>query len=316
MRRDAFLRTVAQAAGRMPLDLEPEGSQDPNTRPAPLFETAETGRSRLILVAEDNEINQRVLTKQLALIGYTAKIAATGMEALEHLKHADYAMLLTDLHMPRMDGYELTAAIRSAEMGRQRLPIVALTANAVKGEAKRCRDAGMDDYMTKPVQLAQLRDMLQRWAPFTDAIADADGPDLDKISLAGIVADRPPRGTAPANLDVLAGLVGSDPQVIAEMLLAFRRSAERSSGEIRAALGAGNATAAAKAAHMLKSGARSIGAQALSDICDEIEHKSARERQAAHRALLARFDAAMGTLNAFLDALDAADGPAATARPP
>ncbi len=114
---------------------------------------------RLILVAEDNEINQKVIRQQLALLGYAADIAEDGREALKRWESGNYALLLTDLHMPEMDGYQLTAAIRLAEQGKgkTRAPIIAFTANALKGEAEHCRAVGMDDYLSKPVQLAHLK---------------------------------------------------------------------------------------------------------------------------------------------------------------
>ena len=122
---------------------------------------------RLILVAEDNEINQKVIRQQLALLGYAADIAQDGREALKRWESGIYALLLTDLHMPEMDGYQLTAAIRLAEQGKgkARAPIIAFTANALKGEAEHCRAVGMDDYLSKPVQLAHLNAILQKWLP-------------------------------------------------------------------------------------------------------------------------------------------------------
>lgn len=116
-------------------------------------------------MAEDHEINQKVVLRQLALLGYSADVVGTGREALEYWHRGNYALLLTDLHMPQMDGYELAAAIRAAEAGQRHLPIVALTANALKDEARRCLALGMDGYMTKPVQLAELKAMLAKWLP-------------------------------------------------------------------------------------------------------------------------------------------------------
>ncbi len=118
---------------------------------------------RRILVAEDNEINQLVIQHQLQLLGYAADVADNGREALRRWEGGDYALLLTDLHMPELDGYELTAAIRQGDAGRPRIPIVALTANALKDELERCRAAGMDDYLSKPVAVADLGAMLERW---------------------------------------------------------------------------------------------------------------------------------------------------------
>ena len=121
-------------------------------------------QGRLILVAEDDTMNQKVILQQLGLLGYAGQIAADGAEALR-LWHSGntYAMLLTDLHMPNMDGYELSLLIRAEEPLGTHLPIIALTANALHGEAERATASGMDGYLTKPVPLATLREVLARW---------------------------------------------------------------------------------------------------------------------------------------------------------
>jgi len=116
-----------------------------------------------ILVVEDNELNQKVTLRQLRVCGFDADLACDGRAALERWRGGDYALILTDLHMPEMDGYELAREIRRAEGAQARVPIVAFTANAIKGEAANCRAAGMDDCLTKPVQLADLKAMLHRW---------------------------------------------------------------------------------------------------------------------------------------------------------
>ena len=116
-------------------------------------------------MAEDNEINQKVIRQQLDLLGYTADMAKTGREAFKRFQSGNYALLLTDLHMPEMDGYDLTLQIRLAEDGRARMPIIALTANALRGESERCLAVGMDDYLSKPAPLAALAAALEKWLP-------------------------------------------------------------------------------------------------------------------------------------------------------
>ncbi len=119
----------------------------------------------VILIAEDNKVNQEVLRQQLAILGYDCDIAGTGQAALKLLSERRYPLLLCDCHMPGMDGFELTRLIREAEVRGARMPIVAVTANAVHGEAQRCRDAGMDDYLAKPIEISTLQTMLARWIP-------------------------------------------------------------------------------------------------------------------------------------------------------
>jgi PAS domain S-box-containing protein len=126
-------------------------------------------RPELILVAEDNEINLKVITHQLRGLGFRPIAAADGRQALVLWREGGVGLLLTDLHMPEMDGYELAASVRSEENGRARIPIVAVTANAQKGEAIRCVAAGMDGYLTKPVSMAQLKEALEKWLPLNAA---------------------------------------------------------------------------------------------------------------------------------------------------
>jgi CheY-like chemotaxis protein len=116
-----------------------------------------------VLVAEDSDINQKVIRRQLAMLGLQADLAGNGVEALALWRSRRYGLLLTDLQMPAMDGYELTAAIRREETGDHRLPIVALTANALAEEKLRCARAGIDDCLTKPLRLDQLAKSLAQW---------------------------------------------------------------------------------------------------------------------------------------------------------
>jgi len=164
MRRMDFLRAVAAACSRVSLpDKGPKASVDEYIPPICLTRDEAAATGRLILVAEDNEINQDVLTMQLSILGLTADMAADGKEALELWRKGQYALLLTDCHMPEMDGYTLVRAIREEEKDGQHIPIMAITADALKGTQERCREAGMDDYLAKPVQLNVLEQKLSIW---------------------------------------------------------------------------------------------------------------------------------------------------------
>ncbi len=135
------------------------------------------GKRGTVLVAEDNEINREVIRHQIGLIGCRVHVVSDGEEALRAWRRGEYSLLLTDLQMPNMDGYTLTKAIREEESrtGRRRIPIVALTANALASEAEACLAAGMDDFLAKPLLLSELRARIQRWlalegnAPLADA---------------------------------------------------------------------------------------------------------------------------------------------------
>ena len=129
--------------------------------------------NRLILLAEDNETNQEVIQEQLRILGYACEIADDGEAALRLWRSGRFALLLTDCNMPIMDGFELTEAIRRSERQGVRSPIIAVTANAMQGEAMRCLERGMDDYLCKPMRIDALAAMLTKWlAPMQTARAD------------------------------------------------------------------------------------------------------------------------------------------------
>jgi len=127
-------------------------------------------RSR-ILVVEDNPVNQRVAVHMIARYGHTADVAANGLEAIEAVRQIPYDLVLMDCQMPEMDGFEATGAIRCLEAGHRHTPIVAMTANAMKGDRERCLEAGMDGYLSKPVRPGKLEQQLERWLPAADEAA-------------------------------------------------------------------------------------------------------------------------------------------------
>ncbi len=162
--RGAFLNAVAELMGRARLPSEPE-AQDLPTPMASEELALPIGDRGTILVAEDNEINREVIRYQLQLLGCPMEVVCDGEEAMRAWRRGGHLLLLTDLQMPHMDGYALTRTIRDQErrLGRDRIPIIALTANALRSEREDCLAADMDDYLSKPVLLFELRDRLQKW---------------------------------------------------------------------------------------------------------------------------------------------------------
>jgi signal transduction histidine kinase len=146
--------------------IEAAALEERAARPVPRANgVASPGSRGKILIVEDNELNQKVTMLQVHACGYDADLAVNGSLGLERWRNGNYALILSDLHMPGLDGYDLAREIRHAENEQRRVPIVAFTANAVKGEAELCFAAGMDDCLTKPVQLPALQAMLLRWIP-------------------------------------------------------------------------------------------------------------------------------------------------------
>jgi two-component system, sensor histidine kinase and response regulator len=123
-----------------------------------------TKKPTRILLAEDNIINQKVATGLLNNIGYSVDVANNGLEVLAALDLRPYDLILMDCQMPELDGYETTGRIRSRADCKS-IKIIAMTANAMRGESEKCLEAGMDDYLSKPVRLESLRDMVNRWMP-------------------------------------------------------------------------------------------------------------------------------------------------------
>ena len=122
------------------------------------------GRPLRILLAEDDPVNQRVAVAMLKKLGHHTIVVDDGQQALERLGDDTFDVVLMDVQMPRLDGYAATRAIRAraAETGAPRLPIVAMTAHAIKGDRERCLDADMDDYLSKPIRMAELAATLDR----------------------------------------------------------------------------------------------------------------------------------------------------------
>jgi CheY-like chemotaxis protein len=215
-----------------------------------------------VLAVDDYEVNLEVLAGQLDILGVSADLARDGIEALTRWRDGAYALVLTDIHMPDMDGLELTRQIRAEEAGdagRRRTPVVALTANALKGEAERCLAAGMDEYLTKPLTLERLRATLDRW-------------------LAGPAAL--PAAPPPFDRGALGRLFGDNPDMVARMLGRFRDSGARLVADLDVQAAAGDLTALADTAHKLKGAARTAGASALGDLAEALEqsaHAEARE---------------------------------------
>jgi CheY-like chemotaxis protein/HPt (histidine-containing phosphotransfer) domain-containing protein len=285
--RRRLCRAIILAAGRAPAQAPAE--RRPEKLEVPSREDARRA-GRLILVAEDDGTNQKVIVRQLALLGFAAEVASDGRQALELWRSGDYGLVLTDLHMPAMDGYELTAAIRAQERGGQHVPIAALTATALKGESERCRAAGMDKYLTKPLQLADLRKALDEMLllPVPRPVEPSRG-----ASVEGSTA-------APVDVGVLEDLVGNDPAVILDLLQGFRDNVGRSAELLKAACSVGDMNTTIEQAHRLKSSARTVGALVLGALCEEIETAGKAGASDTLAQLLPAFERVSDAVNAFL----------------
>jgi signal transduction histidine kinase/CheY-like chemotaxis protein len=247
--RARIVTAVAVAAARESPEIEA-----PQSVPMPLPPATAPDRDRairdgrLILLAEDHPVNRDVLTRQLRLLGYAADAVEDGRAAALALERGHYGLLLTDCNMPEMDGFALTRHIRAAEAGLRHMPVVALTANAMAGEAERCLAAGMDDYLAKPVDMPTLRRCLERWLP------PAGAP---------VAAMEPPPPDAVLDLSALADLYGGDPQAIAPVLQAYADSVRSDIDALSAAIARGDVEETRLFAHRIKGAARIVGGHRL-----------------------------------------------------
>ncbi|HJO08358.1 MAG TPA: PAS domain-containing protein [Verrucomicrobiota bacterium] len=205
-----------------------------------------------ILVAEDNQVNRKVLLLQLGNLGYTANAVANGLEAVEAIRRTPYDVVLMDCHMPEMNGCEATRAIRQLPGRTRQIRIMAVTANADPNEKRKCLDAGMDAYLIKPIDLKQLDEALVGIAGEVGAVrGDAGSSDADSIA---------------------SGLHSfGDAAVVAELIDLFLKDAPARLAQAREALEVGDAGEISEAAHSLKGSARNLRAERLAQACEALE---------------------------------------------
>ena len=254
-----------------------------------------------LLVAEDNLVNQRVAVRMLERIGYRVDVAADGRQALEALRHNDYAAVLMDVQMPEMDGHEATAEIRRREGAGRRTPIIALTANAMRGDRERALAAGMDDYVIKPVKREDLEAVLKRWvspqeSPKPDAVAATAGPDRS----------APGEEDAPLDEGVLTALrrlqEEGEPDILEKLVGFFVGDARLQIAALRERVEAGEAREVERIAHALKGGSGSLGATRMAAICSALEDAGASSDLRAAPELLERLEGEFGRASAALEA--------------
>jgi signal transduction histidine kinase/CheY-like chemotaxis protein/HPt (histidine-containing phosphotransfer) domain-containing protein len=259
----------------------------------------------LLLLVEDNEINRQVVGAMLCGLGVEpGGMASDGFEAVAATDATSFDLILMDCQMPGMDGFEATREIRNKETGGRHVAIVALTANATPEDRERCLAAGMDDYMAKPVRLANLRETLERWLapeaansaaqpmPLADDLAQSR-PEPCPVAAAAQVEG----GSVVLDEETLASLrsLGSDDEdVLGPLLTLYESGATGQLADIEAAIERGDAQALGSIAHTLKGASWNLGAVLVGDIAAELERRG-KAGSAAEPELVAQLRAALAT---------------------
>jgi signal transduction histidine kinase/CheY-like chemotaxis protein len=258
LRQAELLRQIARAMSAG-VAASGHGAPPPDTPstpvPLPMFDAR-------VLVVEDQPVNRELTVAMLHKLGCRSEVAENGRLGVQAVREQRFDLVLMDCQMPEMDGFEAAAAIRLDEADRgPRLPIIALTANAVAGDRERCLAAGMDDYLSKPYTRAQLHDVLGRW------LQRAAGPAIGDDTSPAAVPHAPVIDTAA--VDSIRAIGGDD--LLARMIDLFKQDAPALLHKLRHAIADGNVDAVCAGAHALKSVSLNLGAFALGDLCKRIE---------------------------------------------
>ncbi len=255
IKRRELISAVSTKAGLCTLSTLP----DTDTKALPPISVIEQGEKLRLLVAEDNPINRDVIRMQLKRLGLNCTMVENGCQAFAVWQQAPVDLILTDCHMPEMDGFQLTKAIRDQEQRdhiSKTVPIIAITANALRGEAERCLGVGMNDFLSKPIEIRQLYEAISQWV---EPLPPSD------------TESAPSRTVEPVDISVLEDLVGPDIELHLQIITQFIQDAPDNMAAINNAILTKDLEQAANEAHKLKSSSKAIGAHQLADYCLSVE---------------------------------------------
>jgi CheY-like chemotaxis protein len=227
-------------------------------------ETVPQMRAR-VLVVEDNRLNQLVALGQLQRLGHESVVAASGVEAVAAVEGGGFDIVLMDIQMPDMDGYEATRRIRQLPGPASRVPVVAVTAHALPGEREKCLAAGMNDYLPKPVSLDQIGAVVRLWAS-KDSVRTADAPDvMDQDD--HYVLDR-------ERVSSFLAISRSQEGFLDGLVHTFREDVPSRIDALRVAAASGDPNDLAEAAHAMKSSTGSVGAKRMYALASSLEQSA------------------------------------------
>jgi len=255
---DAVARVMSGSPRQWQMETQPMITLNMLTQPQ-----AQAGYAGHVLLVEDNFVNQKVAVRFLERLGCTVEVASNGAEGVAACQQRQFDIVLMDLQMPVMDGMAATRKIRELEISSH-TPIIALTANAMTGDRELCEAAGMDGYLTKPIEVDRLRNILAKFG-----LEKADGPIAGKV--AAEVPELPQGAAAPVDLHEFRRVTEDDQAFAQELVAAFIASGEEQLAEMAAAIAQNDRAALAKTAHKFKGACANIHAQALKSLAERME---------------------------------------------
>jgi CheY-like chemotaxis protein/HPt (histidine-containing phosphotransfer) domain-containing protein len=253
--------------------------------------TEQKSQSSRILVAEDNDINRKLIAKLFSLKGYSIDTVENGIQAVEAVKTGDYSLLLMDVQMPEMDGFEATRAIRSLETGSQHIPIIAMTAHALQGDRERCLDAGMDDYLSKPIVPEDVFAVVNKW--LTEARKSEEA--MLKPQTSPAPKDQP----APLDIAKALPLFGDDQDFFIEMLGDFVDRIPVLHQELVDSLTSQDRETFVRVAHNLKGLAFNFQATRLAELAQQAEYTGLTAAASDLQTLLLQLRAEIKVIHTF-----------------
>jgi two-component system sensor histidine kinase/response regulator len=256
---------------------------------------AEQRRRRThILLAEDNPMNQKLAVALLKKAGYSVEAVCNGKLAVEALKRKSYDLILMDVQMPEMDGFEATRCIREMKDQRRNTPVVAMTAHAMKGDRERCLGAGMDDYISKPVEPKEMLEVIRKWT----ALADRDEAGSELVGH----AERPCASVPIVEMEtVLKDRFDGDTDFFAEMLREFLEYAPGQLENLDQAVIKTDSKTVEREAHSLKGAAANLGAKPIAELSLDLELAGRTGKLSGASAIVESLKVELKRMQEFVD---------------
>lgn len=251
------------------LDCLTPGQRTLQRRPVPLkpkLAAKPKGKGPRLLVAEDHSVNQKMILLQLKKLGYKADAVSNGLEALEALNRVPYDLILMDCQMPEMDGYQAATEIRKREQAGRRATIIGVTAHALPGDREKCLEAGMDDYLAKPVAMDKLSSVLSQWSLPREKPALSPPNNRHNGGTATMVLKKI---NPPADLD--------DPKLIRELIKIYMNKTPEHLKDLKQAYAHGNFKGVSMAAHAIRGSSLNLGIKEMAALSEKIENLGASQ---------------------------------------